>query len=262
MTTVVIVGCGPSLADVAWPASAPRDVLTLACNRAIEAVPADVWLWVDRMHYDRSRWHPHARRARRIGAGGEACADASRVFGTVRELPGASDELYLRGGTLTPATHYALRELGARRIVFVACDAWSEGRTRWHEWDGAPLDEAGVALHRNHLLRTAVGVRELAGRHPEVEFLDATPGGGLLGWPHVDLAAILPGPAVKAPRPQPDLALPRGYGRLAGVTPAGPGEAILWMEDADKGLRAVRVALDREGGLALVVLGEARVVRN
>jgi hypothetical protein len=86
----------------------------IACNRAIELIAADYWVWVDRFHYERSKWHPNAKTAI------EVHPDTSRI---VQVLPCADGEFLLHGGTLTVAAHFALKQ-GAQKLVFV--QDWGE----------------------------------------------------------------------------------------------------------------------------------------
>ena len=168
----LVVGCGPSLVR---GFVVPRDAAIIACNRAIEFVPAHHWVWVDRTHYERSKWHPNAKLTLQVGpVEALAYARPAGTYGVARELPCGEDELYLSGGTLTVAAHYAVR-LGARRVVFVGCDAWG-GRDRYHSWDALPLPPSDLAAHRDHLAKTAAGIRRLAEIYEHVEFRDATVG--------------------------------------------------------------------------------------
>jgi hypothetical protein len=174
------VGCGPSLLEVTFP----RADLVVACNRAIEFVAADCWIWVDRMHYDRSSWHPNARRAERYGPFefAQAYAEGTHAFRLTRRLPAEEGELYLRGGTLVPAAHLAIR-LGASELVFAACDGWSSERRRWYGWDARELSSEGRETHQLHLAETAAGIRDLMTAHPAIEFRDATEAAKCLGLP-------------------------------------------------------------------------------
>lgn len=173
--TVFVVGCGPSAEHSSVLSGISRSAKVIACNRAIEFVAADSWVWVDRIHFERSKWHPHARKACWVSPADQPVERHGEIvlYEPSRKLPCEPHQLFLGGGTLTVAAHCAVR-LGAKQVVFVGCDAWSENRDRYHSWDGAPLTPEGLSEHRNHLQRTAAGIRELAARHPEVKFYDAT----------------------------------------------------------------------------------------
>lgn len=183
----LIVGAGKSSERLAMRKSGIRLQNVVACNRVIELIPADYWIWVDRFHFERSRWHSNAKRAITVHP------DASLIHGVSyrisREWPCLESELYLSGGALTIATHFALR-MCAKRIVFVGCDAWTAQRDRYHAWDGMPFTEPQRVLHEQHLVKTSEGVRRLANAHPNVEFLDATSGPQHLGFPQVNLEKV------------------------------------------------------------------------
>jgi hypothetical protein len=188
-----VAGSGPRRPDLGAFENRRDGVALIVCNRVIEVARAHHWVWVDRFHYERSKWHPNARRATRHGPSENAAHYDPEVetFGVARKLPCGEHELYLSGGTLTVAAHLAIT-LGARRVVFTGCDAWTPGRDRYHGWDGAPLGPAGRREHEDHLARTAAGIRELARFYPGVEFLDATTGPRHLGWPFVELKKLIP----------------------------------------------------------------------
>jgi hypothetical protein len=182
----LVVGCGPSLA---CGFVAPPGATVVACNRAIEFVPARHWVWVDRVHYERSKWHRHAQRAVHVGpVEALAYAQPARLYRVARELPCAEDELFLAGGTLTVAAHYAV-QLGVAHVVFVGCDAWG-GRDRYHAWDALPLPPPELAAHREHLAKTAAGILRLAETYKHVEFRDATTGERHLPVPPVSLREV------------------------------------------------------------------------
>ena len=75
--TAIVVGSGPSLRPLLPPAGS----FVVACNRAIEVVPADYWIWVDRIHYERSKWLSEAALfAPRTMPGHEAIALLERLL--------------------------------------------------------------------------------------------------------------------------------------------------------------------------------------
>jgi len=243
-STVLVVGCGPSVERLQLPPSRPRDFGVVACNRAIELVAADAWVTVDRVHYERSKTHPNARRATRVFVGTarhEPDTD-SVLFAPTDVLPGGDGELLLAGGTLTAAAHFAAR-LGPQRILFVGCDAWDESRDRYREWDGTPLDAAGRAVHREHLARTAAGIRNLAAFYRDVAFLDATDAPRHLDLPPGEWSARSGDGASAIVR---DVAVPRGYGRLVAVS-SDADHAHLWFEDTCGDVRVVRVQFGPDG---------------
>ena len=179
----VVVGCGPSLSH---GFTVPRGATIIACNRAIEFMPAHHWVWVDRCHYERSKWHENAKCSVHV-APVEALAYSRPgwAYRVARELPCGDDELFLSGGTLTVAAHYAVR-LQARQVVFIACNAWG-GRDRYHAWDALPLPAVDLAAHREHLAQTAAGILRLAETYKHVEFRDATIGERHLPVPPVNV---------------------------------------------------------------------------
>jgi hypothetical protein len=243
-TTALVVGSGPSVTRV----RVPDGVTAIACNRAIEAVPAHYWIWVDRFHFDRSRHHPHARAA--VGVGPDSAYRPARTW------PCGPDELYLRGGTLTVAAHWATR-LGVARIVFAACDALGD-RDRYHAWDGAPLGEAGLEVHRRHLAETVEGIREIARAHSAIRFEDATPGSPVLGLPAPGDAAEF---VARDERPiGRDASLPRGFGKLVAVTRAGES-LLLWFSDSDGVVRVVRAAMGGDP-FQVTLLDQVQIART
>lgn len=201
----VVLGAGKSLLAFILSIQRLETASFIACNRAIELFRADYWIWVDRMHFERSQFHSNARKAIWVGPVEEdgRKEDTRRVnYQISRTFPCEESHLFLGGGTLTVATHFALRK-GASRIVFVGCDAWSPGRDRYHVWDGRPLDEQGQVVHREHLARTAEGVRVLADAHPHVEFFDATTSARHLGFPFIKFESLLPRHSRKGEKPCP-----------------------------------------------------------
>jgi hypothetical protein len=251
--TAFVVGSGPSLSSVRAPAGG----FVIACNRAIEIVAADFWIWVDRIHYERSKWHDHAKRAVRVGDDEHVKSYPPEVvtYRRTADITSDSAELFLHGGTLTVAAHLAVR-LGARRVVFLACDAWQESRDRYHDWDGRAFRAEEKTEHIGHLARTAAGIARLARAHPEIEFRDATKGDRYLDLPFVDVRA---GAAAPIPR---DESLPVGYGELVAVTPHGEGEVVLWLSAPGTAIRAVRMRVDAANGLGLEMRGQAQIVRS
>jgi hypothetical protein len=268
----LVVGCGPSLSVLKRYHARLDGFCVIACNRAIEIVPADYWIWVDRIHYERSKWHPHATHAQQVGPAEHAAAFAqgTRLYRTMRTLTHDPNELCLTGGTLTLAAHLAVR-LGSRRVVFFACDAWSTARGRYHAWDGKPLTEAGLRQHEAHLQETTQGIRRLGSTYGGVELLDATLGETFLGLPAQELELEdqegrsvrreLMGDLQESPF-LPDQGVASGYGKLVTVTPAPEGDVVLWFEDSGGGVRAVRMGQDLSAGLALTMKGEAWIVRT
>lgn len=266
----VVVGCGRSLSALAGRTA--KDAILIACNRAIEVVRADYWVWADRIHYERSKWHPHARRAAIVGnlEAGSTLEEREHGYVATASLPPGDGELFLSGGTLTAAAHFAVRQ-GARRVVFLACDAWDPAQDRYHAWDGAPLDAEGLEAHRRHLDRTAGGIRSLAKFYPDVQFEDATVGRRYLGLPGADLDDFMPSSTAfrRSPMPKttqkaiaPDQHLPTGYGKLVSVTSLGTKESVLWFEDPAGTLRAIRMGLNTSQGLSLEIKGQAQVIRG
>jgi hypothetical protein len=273
-TTWVVVGAGRSLPSVARTASRWALERTVVCNRAIELVPGAYWVWVDRFHYERSKWHPNARLSRvAFPRGARAQVPNGLEYVPSRSLPCKDDELFLSGGTLTAAAHLAVH-LGARTVVLVACDAWLPGQDRYHVWDGKALEESERSAHEEHLRTTARGIRSLAQAYPSVQFLDATEGPLYLGLPRV---LLCPPPRTKEktsevamtkakPKPSvsviPDQQIPNGYGKLVAVTPMGAKESVLWFEDASGTVRALRMGFHTQDGLALELKGFAQIVRS
>lgn len=257
--TCVVIGCGKSHADLPRTRSSWSDVTTIACNRAIERVPADYWVWVDRLHYERSKWHANAERATHVYPSTWVQRPDGRPgyqFEIARGLPCDESELYLSGGTLTVAAHFALRK-GAKRVVFVGCDAWAPGQDRYHAWEGKPMSEADLAAHREHLERTARAIRELGEAYPDTPLLDATPEPRHLGLPPVELG--LPQSRGTVAR---DVSVAMGYGNLVSVTSLGAREAVLWFQDSGGTVRAIRMAVHRSDGLALELKGQSVVERT
>jgi hypothetical protein len=265
----LVIGCGKSAVRDQEQIGTFSGITVLACNRAIEIVRAHYWVWVDRTHYERSGWHPNAKMADWVvPLDASPCTGRDVIcYDIARSLPCAKSELYLSGGTLTVAAHLAVR-LGARRIVFRGCDAWGESRDRYHYWDGMPLDGQGRATHRQHLEKTAEGIRNLARVYPDVEFLDATTGKRHLGLPFVrlDSLACKRGGWRMAKKNEakilPDPSVPMGYGRLISVTAFRTKEAVMWFEDSSGTVRAVRMGCDTSNGLALEMKGQALVART
>lgn len=269
----IVVGSGRSLLDLPSRKSIWSRYITIACNRAIEAVPADYWAWVDRVHYERSKWHPHAASAKQVYpsvSGLELSGQGAFRYEIARRLPCGDSELYLYGGTLTVALHFALRQ-GAERVIFLACDAWSPGQDRYHLWDGKALSEADLAAHQAHLEATAQGVRDLGLAYPGVQFFDGTSGPRHLNLPRVRLTHRNASKSSRrshsmaksrAPRISQDQSISFGYGTLISVTPLGAKEAILWLQDSGGTVRAVRMALDLSRGLSLEMKGQAVIART
>jgi hypothetical protein len=147
--SALVVGCGESLRTLHTSELAKGIWPIIACNRAIECVQADYWVWLDSAHHSRSRWHPNALNAVWVGPQEQQVLNHEELvlYEIGGTLPSTPSELYLHGGTLTIAAHLAVR-LGARQIAFAACDAWHSSRDRYHEWDGTPLDADGLNLHQ------------------------------------------------------------------------------------------------------------------
>ncbi len=271
---LLIVGSGPGASKVASSVRGGIRFPAVVCNRGIELWPATLWVVVDRVHYERSKWHPNARLAVHVVPTGTpvSVGQEALYYDIARGLPCEVNQLFLSGGTLTVAAHLALRQ-GAKRLVFCGCDAWEESRDRYHAWDGAPLDEAGLRTHRDHLEQTAAGIQALAREYPDVEFLDATEGRQHLGLKSMRLQEFIEASAqpredkhvqtASAPTVIPqDLGIPRGYGRLAGVTNLDSKQSVLWFEDSAGTLRALRVEADTDAGLAFRVRGQAEIART
>jgi hypothetical protein len=245
----------------------------IACNRAIEFVQADYWVWVDRIHFERSKWHPHARKACWVTPSNQPVERNAEIvlYEPERKLPCAPNQLYLSGGTLTVAAHLAIR-LGAKEIVFVGCDAWNPQRDRYHSWDGAALTPEGLSEHENHLKRTAAGIQALAASYPDARFYDATEAERHLGLQSYSPSAAVPQATEPLdipkraeriePQPKQDLNICSGYGKLVGVMSIGPTDAILWYEDLSGTTRALRVTLDLSNGLSLQQNGYAQICRT
>lgn len=134
-----IVGMGPSIEYAVNKLNEPRkDVFRIALNRAIEHVPAEFWFWIDGDAYQKSKDHPNAKAAIRVGV--EQFADMydqdtyiwERALGCKAPCfkkhvhTNLNDELKAgklvhRATSLIGAISFAMR-LGSCRIVTVGCD--------------------------------------------------------------------------------------------------------------------------------------------
>ena len=122
-----VIGSGPSLEYAKKMLSVPhKHVFTIAVNRAITEVPADYWLWIDQVAYERWGEHPNAKAAKKCGV--EKFKDAyrddvylwERVIGDTQKGLEAGNLVH-RNTSLIAAISLAFR-LGAVRIVTVGCE--------------------------------------------------------------------------------------------------------------------------------------------
>ena len=134
-----IVGCGPSISYAVNKLREPREkVYRIAINRAIEHIPAEYWFWIDGDAYLKSKDHPNAQAATRIGVEQfEELYDPDtyvweRALGCkapcfkIHRHTNLNDELKAgklvhRATSLIGAISMAMR-LGSCRIVTVGCD--------------------------------------------------------------------------------------------------------------------------------------------
>lgn len=122
-----IIGSGPSIAYAKNKLqTVPAHVFRIAINRAIEEVPADYWFWIDGDAYLKSKDHPNAQAATRIGV--EKFSDLydpdtylwERVIGNMKDGL-AKGQLVHRATSLIGAISMAMR-MGSCRIVMAGCD--------------------------------------------------------------------------------------------------------------------------------------------
>jgi hypothetical protein len=122
-----IVGMGPSIVYAKNKLKEPRpNVFRIAINKAIEEIPAEYWFWIDGDAYEKSKDHPNAKAAIRIGVDKfrdmydpetfvwERCLDDLE-----RDLK--DGKLVHRATSLIGAISVAMR-MGSCRIVMVGCD--------------------------------------------------------------------------------------------------------------------------------------------
>ncbi len=122
-----VIGCGPSIVYAKNKLKDPRPhTYRIAINRAIEEIPAEFWFWIDGDAYLRSKDHPNAQAATRIGVDKfEHMYDPdtyvwTRVIGNIKD--GLEEgHLVHRATSLVAAISMAVR-MGSARIVMVGCD--------------------------------------------------------------------------------------------------------------------------------------------
>lgn len=122
-----IIGAGPSIIYAKNKLSTvPPNTFRIAINRAIEDIPAEYWFWIDGDAYEKSKDHPNAKAAIRIGVEqfqhlyDEDTYVWERVIGNMKD--GLSKgQLVHRSTSLIAAISMAMR-MGSCRVVMVGCD--------------------------------------------------------------------------------------------------------------------------------------------
>lgn len=121
-----VIGCGPSIKKAEQYLSAPHPhSFRIAINRAIESVPADYWFWIDGDSYSRSKDHPNAKAAVKLGVDHFQSLYSDDVYVWERAIKYPQDLYKLKVAnnhtSLIGAIHMAAL-LGAVRVVTVGCD--------------------------------------------------------------------------------------------------------------------------------------------